>query len=490
MACPDLGRKGAQANPYKSGSQKTFWISVAESEQPHSARLAAYFWALLTANEHESAVPHFAELPVYLRILGDEAALQKLEDQQAKRGNKRQKRILALADIDDWDVPVPEKKKRKQPKKRAKPKELLSEPALEGATLPALTDVASQPDEQEDAPALDNISHEGDVLSQKSGSMSEAEDLVTVESWEKKPLSERQATEAQPVRQSEEQQSGGTPAKTNKSSSSSSDEDSSSSTSSSSGSSSDEQGDGPASSKALAKTKATAARAKSTASLVTRNFTNRIEYGMHHLVPRFKSKTDKTIQSYQMTCHLPEHNTGDKKCSRELTVNLAGSEENARRVLKAWVLLGHGLPTRQEHMDPSTRQDLLNALNDGTLLPEHDLDVIKTSTAEDTALAPLQPQPSGVLEGASNENLLGKRTAGVTAAVHKRMLVLAASGGIPITTPAQRKRNKLTPGTEYGVPAELREALFQGYLHPNLPPPRGFRWAYQGGKWFLRIHGG
>lgn len=76
--------------------------------------MGAYLWALLKAGDHQSSVPHFADLQVYLRILGDEAALRKLEDQQKKRQTKRQKHVVALADMDDWEVPVPERKRGKR----------------------------------------------------------------------------------------------------------------------------------------------------------------------------------------------------------------------------------------------------------------------------------------------------------------------------------------------------------------------------------------
>ena len=42
----------------------------------------------------------------------------------------------------------------------------------------------------------------------------------------------------------------------------------------------------------------------------------------------------------------------------------------------------------------------------------------------------------------------------------------------------------------YGVPNELRDALHHGYIHPNLPPPRGMAWTCRGGIWKLIPKGG
>jgi hypothetical protein len=74
--------------------------------------------------------------------------------------------------------------------------------------------------------------------------------------------------------------------------------------------------------------------------------------------------------------------------------------------------------------------------------------------------------------------------------VHDRMEELARRGGIPCSTPGQRRRHRGTSGSEYGVPPALREALRLGYLSPNLPAPIGLCWKVRGGKWALVPNGG
>ena len=85
---------------------------------------------------------------------------------------------------------------------------------------------------------------------------------------------------------------------------------------------------------------------------------------------------------------------------------------------------------------------------------------------------------------------VGERAPGVTAESHMRMGALLAQGAIPQTTLATRLRHKLTSKSEYGVPPQLREALALGYLHPNLPPPRGLKWKGRVGRWTLVPRGG
>ena len=238
--------------------------------------------------------------------------------------------------------------------------------------------------------------------------------------------------------------------------------------------------------------------------LVFRDKENRIQWGMHHLTPRHK---EGRVYAYQMSCHLEHHNADGKSCSRELSVNLAGSEENARRVLKAWVLWGHCLEDRQSHMMKTPKERFFEALQQGTLLSEAELDSIAVSSADDTVAAPFaeatvptplptpkskakrkpKAKPAKLKAGSS---LLGMPAEGVSQSLHEEMEQLALQGGIPCSTPQQRLRNTLTAKTSYHVPKPLLAALNHGYLHPNLPPPRGFVWQYHGGTWKLQIRGG
>ena len=63
-----------------------------------------------------------------------------------------------------------------------------------------------------------------------------------------------------------------------------------------------------------------------------------------------------------------------------------------------------------------------------------------------------------------------------TAEEHGRMEALLAQNGIPRSTLEMRLRSRLTFGSEYGVPSALKEALWFGYLHPNLGAPQGLQW--------------
>ena len=57
-----------------------------------------------------------------------------------------------------------------------------------------------------------------------------------------------------------------------------------------------------------------------------------------------------------------------------------------------------------------------------------------------------------------------------------RFACMMEEGILFSTTMEQRRRNRPTSGTQYGVPHGLREALDHGYIHPNLPPPPGLEW--------------
>ena len=77
------------------------------------------------------------------------------------------------------------------------------------------------------------------------------------------------------------------------------------------------------------------------------------------------------------------------------------------------------------------------------------------------------------------------------AEIMARLHAMMESGQLPRTTEAQRTRNKVTPGTLYGVPSGLCEALRFGFISPNLPPPSGLAWHRLRGQGFvLRPRGG
>eukprot|EP00969_Alexandrium_andersonii_P217041 9586338-Alexandrium_andersonii.AAC.1 len=71
------------------------------------------------------------------------------------------------------------------------------------------------------------------------------------------------------------------------------------------------------------------------------------------------------------------------------------------------------------------------------------------------------------------------------------MEALASQNVIPRTTLAQRRLNKATSGSSYGVPAAFADANRYGYIHPNLPPPDGYQWKCRPGSvWMLVPRGG
>ena len=93
---------------------------------------------------------------------------------------------------------------------------------------------------------------------------------------------------------------------------------------------------------------------------------------------------------------------------------------------------------------------------------------------------------------------LGGPGLGVPAEVHAQMRILHAAGGVPATTPQQRKRNRRSSdGMWYGVPTSLKLALRYGYIGPNLPPRLGMAWVGRRGacpsggtSWSLAPKGG
>ena len=72
-----------------------------------------------------------------------------------------------------------------------------------------------------------------------------------------------------------------------------------------------------------------------------------IPYGVRSLTQRFGDGGEEII-GYQANCAQATH-FGKKGCSREMAVSVAGTTETCRRMLKAWLLFGHGCPERASH---------------------------------------------------------------------------------------------------------------------------------------------
>ena len=214
---------------------------------------------------------------------------------------------------------------------------------------------------------------------------------------------------------------------------------------------------------------------------VKRSRVNTVQFGAHQLVHRY---TKGVLTGYQLSCRCAGH----VSCSKELAVAVAGSDENARRILKSWSLLGHGMTSRDEHMAPELKSLFLQSLRNNELLSEEALDKLASATLDDMP-APFAPAP---LEAPSKigRNILGNRSTDTPAEVHARMIEMASRGEIPITSLQQRVRNKRTSGSSYGVPEGLADAIRHGYISPNLAPPKGLVWRHRGGSWVLAPRGG
>eukprot|EP00971_Amphidinium_carterae_P336676 6473182-Amphidinium_carterae.4 len=215
----------------------------------------------------------------------------------------------------------------------------------------------------------------------------------------------------------------------------------------------------------------------------SRDYTNRLAFGPHHLVRRYGGGH---VVGYFMACKYPAHQDGLGTCSKEMAVRVAGSEEAVRRVLKAWILLAPTASNRADHMSRSFKDELLRALHVGTLLDEKTLDDLAPLAEDDKYATPYCLPCSQQGEKA----LLGSRGE-VPEKIHAEMEKLARQGRLPITTPEQRSRNGVQIGSKYQVPQSLHVAMRHAYIGPNLPPPAGLTWRNLGGStWKLCVRGG
>lgn len=211
------------------------------------------------------------------------------------------------------------------------------------------------------------------------------------------------------------------------------------------------------------------------------------------------------VVGYQATCADPRHAGGPKKCSKEIAFSTVGGQPECKRLLKAWLLLSAGYPTRDEHVHGSVKAMLTERLKAGELLDETDLDaavscdaaaevrvpwVEKATDSVSAAAEPRARKRRKQAESAQRSDLLGSPVVGVPKAVHDSMVSLASTGALPRSTTAQRERNKLSDGSKYAVPKELKTALRWGYIHPNVAPPLGMTWRCCAGNWRLVRQGG
>lgn len=85
-------------------------------------------------------------------------------------------------------------------------------------------------------------------------------------------------------------------------------------------------------------------------------------------------------------------------------------------------------------------------------------------------------------------DILGGRADGVPCDLHRTMVAMAQDWHLPITSILQRGRNK--PKSSFRCPEYFAAALAHGYIHPHLPPPRGYKWVATCGRFILLQIGG
>ena len=163
-------------------------------------------------------------------------------------------------------------------------------------------------------------------------------------------------------------------------------------------------------------------------------------------------------------------------------MKIAGSVAALRQIAKSWLLMGLGLPTRDEHCAATVKDALLVACRGGQLMSEEALDAL--AVADWDAEVDVSISEAAVLGGevAAGQDILGGANAGVPAAVHAEIVAMAVAGYVPVTTPKQRQRNL---PTSCAAPEMFADALHFSFVHPNLPAPQGFRWHAGGGKFRL-----
>ena len=258
------------------------------------------------------------------------------------------------------------------------------------------------------------------------------------------------------------------------------------------------------------------------------------------------------VVAYQMTCHHPSHQS--RKCTRTLSVTVAGDMVMARRMLKQWLLFSYQGDSKEAHK--ASWGEVQRLKDNGNLPAEAELNaqldtythvqpVSASVAASSSALVGDLVQPASASAAASSSASVGGHeepgpasgaaSSSASAGVHaipkargmsrrqrqhgqsqpaakvarldaaevlgegEQALVatvpaleeLIAAGDLPRTSEEQRRRQTLVHGTTYRVPPFLRGALQAGYINPNLPAPRGMQWRPLDAKtWSLQPRGG
>ncbi|CAK9029029.1 Uncharacterized protein (Fragment) [Durusdinium trenchii] len=434
---------GRHLVPFTAGdSQPLVWYMKRGKDA--NAIPLSYLRLLLTAEDHRLQIPHLAQASKYKQLLNKDS------DQVPAIAPAKRKQCLQI-EGDDWGLLVCQPEPKKQRKRATR----------EDASVERVLALLDEPD--------DFPGNEEDCCSDEvSGSELDIAPAPQTEAFS-------HATENHAAPQ-------------NPTSSTSSSTSSSSSESSSSSSSKEPN---VACAKASAKPpKPTLPEARVKAKQVAphQKTFSADSWGLCLLTPRYKNKV---LSGLQMRCTRPEHNVS-KRCTKELSFGVAGDQQTCRRMLKAWIVFGASVDTRDLHMFQCWK--LIQQMKSENGRPQEDaLDQnIVSDWSDYDAYRDFGSAPRPHLEQEEvGEGLLGPAAEGVPQPVHQQMEQFALQGLIPTTTPVQRSRNKFTGGTTYGVPSWLADARKYGYIHPNLPPPKGCVWRFSNGNtWTLCSKGG
>ena len=310
-------RKAALTQAYMHGTSPKTWYHDAAK----SALCKDYLLLLATAQQHGQPVPHLQPQSVYDALLGRPAAARK------------RKPAPGLLFLDDEDVWVDEQTLVQQLKARRVTRARKPKALADGAgTVGALQDEASI--------ALAAQDDEG------SGSGSDHEN--------KGDASAASAAVAELA------ELGNSPCSASSASSSSSSSSSSSDSSSSSSSSTSGDDGAEVEPKANAKSKAKAASAR-----VPKNMLAAVQWGSARLTP--------TKTGWQATCHHPGHRVaGDTAACTRTRSNAIAGEDTCLRMLKTWLLWGHGVTTKAKHK--AVWKKVQQALDKGRLPSMQELD--------------------------------------------------------------------------------------------------------------------
>ena len=169
-----------------------------------------------------------------------------------------------------------------------------------------------------------------------------------------------------------------------------------------------------------------------------------------------------------------------------MAVSVAGTTETCRRMLKAWLLFGHGCPDRASHGSSTWRPLLLELLRSNALPSEAALDEAAAVSAGCVVDAPIVINDESPTE--FKENPLGKKGQDTPDEVHAEMEEAWLAGQLPGSTLKQRQRYICTDCVI--IDGLLYRAALYGYISPNLPPPAGLKWSVRNGAWRLVPRGG